>query len=165
MPAGWFLAPYRTVTDGRGTGRVNVIGDYSDLILADGGAAEIAECLGNMAVAKVRASSATLQTIAADPAIWRAPLGLLDDPVASLTAAQQQNIQNKLLSLGYTAGELNTAFPLGWTGPYLLRDVLRFALKRYLRSRLDTTTTPPSVVLDGPVEACRPLESLDVAVT
>jgi hypothetical protein len=71
-------------------------------------------------------------------------------------------MQNKLLSLGYSGAELNAAFPLGWNGPYVIRDVLRFALTRRLKPRYDAATD--TIVLDGPVQPTATPEEIDAAV-
>lgn len=161
MAVGWYFAPYkRRDVDGQ-VGRYCAIDDYTSLVAADGGTWSEAECLGNTAVVKVRASAATLATIAADPTITRVPLTLLDDPVSSLTLAQRNAIQAKLNALGYTNQELVAGFP-GWPVGYVLADILRFALQRRLRPRYDTATD--AIVLDGPVDPTRPLASVDGSV-
>jgi hypothetical protein len=167
MPVGLFFVPYaRSDFLGGGPRRVMTIQQYAQLIAADNPGRDDwfreGECLGNTAVVKVRASTTTLQTIAADPTITRLPLDRMSDPTSSLTAAQQTAVQNKLLSLGYSGAELNAAFPLGWNGPYVIRDVLRFALTRRLKPRYDAATD--TIVLDGPVQPTATPEEIDAAV-
>lgn len=143
-------------------GRVCALDDYLDQIFADGGSYRYEECLGGRAVAKVRASAATITTIVADARVDRIPVRLLDDPVNTMTATQQQTLQTKLLALGYTAAELNARFPLGFAGPYTLREVLQFALGRRFQPRYDAATD--AIVLDGKQETPQPPQAVDVAV-
>lgn len=167
MAVGLFFVPYERADVVPGSPRRRmVVQQYADLIAADnpgrGDWLREGECLGDTAIVKIRASAATLQTIAADPRITRLPLSRMSDPTSSLTAAQQTAVQNKLLSLGYSGAELNAAFPLGWNGPYVIRDVLRFALTRRLKPRYDAATD--TIVLDGPVQPTATPEEIDAAV-
>lgn len=169
MPIGWFFAEYEHVqrADGK-LGRYCAMADYDDLILASpGGRWSESECLGDQAIVKVRATAAVLQTILADarrdPVLHpssrfdRIPRDRLDDPTAGLTAAERAWVQAKMTKLGYTPAELTERFPLGWDGPYVVEDVLRFALTRRLKPRV----VAGRVVLDGPPQETRPLEHAD----
>lgn len=161
--AGFFLIPYERhdTLSGLPARRIAMT-EYLAAINADGGAFREAECLGNQAIVKVRASAATLALMAADARYTRIPAGAMDDPVSGLTAGQQNAIQQTLLNAGYTASELNAAFPGGFNGPYTIRDVLRFLLTRRLESRHDVASD--TIILDGPVQACETPESVDAAV-
>lgn len=161
MPIGWYIAQYKRRDLDAQIGRYCSVDDYTALVVADGGKWSEAECLGNHAVVKVRASAATLTTIAADPVIMRIPLTLLNDPASTLTLAQRNAIQAKLNALGYTNQELTNGFP-GWPVGYTLGDILRFALQRRLRPRYDSATD--SIVLDGPTDPTLPVQTLDAAV-
>lgn len=161
MATGWFLAPYkRRDLDGQ-IGRYCSMDDYTPLVTTDGGGWAEAECLGNAAVVKVRASAATLTTIAADPGITRIPVALLDDPLSTLTPAQRTALQTRVLALGYTLAELQAQFPGGLTGT-TLRQLLRFVLSRRLQSRYDQPTD--TIILDGPVQPTLTVEHVDAAV-
>jgi hypothetical protein len=84
VPTAWYFAPYKRRAGALYPTRYCSIDDYTTLVSADGGAWSEAECLGNSAVVKVRASQATLDTIAADPNILRVPLALLDSTLERL---------------------------------------------------------------------------------
>jgi len=140
MPTAFFFCPYKRVTPDRRPGRVEVyvaMDDFTPQIQADGGAWYERECLGAQAIVKVRASLATLQAINATPGFQKIPIAHLSDPTSGMTTNQRTAILNKLQALGYTLTEINAAFPLGWDGPYTLRDIIVFALSRRQSPRYD----------------------------
>jgi phage terminase large subunit-like protein len=139
--------------------------EYTAVIFANGGNWSESEVLGNHAVVKVRASAATLTTIAADVRFHRIPVALLDDTLASLTNAQIDAISNKVQALGYSLAEIQAA--LGTTRAQIrqktLRQVLRFVASRRIKPRYDANTQ--AVVFDtGVVETPRSIEDVDAAV-
>lgn len=135
--------------------------DFTALIDADGGKWSETEILGDHAIVKVVASAATLSTIAAEPGFQRLPKDLLDEPLNSLSAAQRNAITNKLESLGYQRTEWRTVLGSN-IGTKTLRDVLRFAATRRKKPRYDSATD--TIVLDGPDQVCRTIESVEGAV-
>ena len=161
MAIGWFIAPYR-MKDGFNTKvRYCAMDDYTALVFADNGAWAEIECLGPGAgwtVVKVNASAGTLATIAADVDITRIPVAALDNTLASLTAGQKTAVVNKLQALGYTLPELQARFP-NPIGTYTLGDVLRFVLSRRLTPRFDANQQ--TIICDGDVLACAPIEQID----
>lgn len=164
MAVGWFIAPYR-IKDGFGTKvRYCALDDYTALVNADGGGWDEAECLGpdaGWAVVKVNASAGTLATIAADVDILRIPVAQLDTSLSSLTAGQKTAITNRLQTLGYTLPELQARFP-NPLGTYTLRDVLVFTLSRRRAARFDTNQQ--TIICDGAVMSCTPVDQLDQEV-
>lgn len=161
MPVAWFFAPYaRRVSASRPT-RYCVMDDFTEQITADGGGWAEAECLGDQAVVKVNASSATIQAIVADGRFDRVPLRLLDESLASLTNAQRNAVRNKLLELGYADDEILQRLGSN-LGTKTLGDVLRFALRRRLKPRY--VEESDTIVLDGEDQVCRTVESVDAEV-
>lgn len=156
----WFLCLYklRSVFTNR---RYCAMDDFTAQILADGGDWRETEVLGNAAVVKVRASAATLSTINATAGFTRIPVDRLDDPLSSLTSTQRSAIKNKVLALGYTQPELTDA--LGSDLSLItLGQLLRFIATRRLKPRYDVVTD--TIVLDGPIQPCLPIEQVDGVV-
>lgn len=160
MPVAWFFAPYQK-RPGRPI-RECAMNDFTAQITADGGAWSESEVLGDQAIVKVNAATATIQAIAADARFDRIPaaLRLLNDPLSSLSAAQRTAIRNKILSLGYTQAEIDQRLPD--LSVVTLGDVLRFVCRRRKKARYDEATD--TIVLDGPEQVCRTPESVDAAV-
>lgn len=162
MAVGWYLVPYRTRPALNTVVRYCGMDDYTTQVFADAGAWAEVECLGTAAgwtIVKVRASAATLTTIAADAAFTRIPVALLDDSLGSLTAGQKAALVAKVEALGYTLTEVQARFP-NPIGTYTLRDVLAFVLTRRLTARFNGTT----IVCDGPPVACDPIDQVEGAV-
>lgn len=167
MAVTWFLAPYKRqdkVINGVliFRGRYCAMDDFTALILADGGMWSETEVLGNHALVKVRASAATLTTIAAAQGIRRLPKDALDDPLSSLTNAQRTALRDLIESLGYPRAEWQAALGTN-LGLRTLREVLQFIRRRRLKPRYDAGSN--TIVLDGAVQQTRTLESVDLAVT
>lgn len=164
MAIGWFLVPYQATTGsvGPGSARQCAMNNFNGAILADSGAWSESECLGNHAVVKVRASAATLTTIAGEPGFTRIPKAVLTDPLSDLTAGQRNAIRNKLNELGYPLSEIDADLSADLRTK-TLADVLRFACKRRLKARYDRVNEV--IVLDGSVETCKSIETLDGEVT
>ena len=161
MAVGWFIAPYARVLENRPhPSRYCVMDDYTAQIRTDGGAWAETEVLGDRAIVKVRASDATLTTIAADVRIRRIPLNALDNPLSSLTVNQRTAIRNELLDAGYTVAEVNARFPN--LANNTLREALTFLATRRRKPRYDSGTD--AIILDGAVQSCRSVESVDASV-
>lgn len=165
MPIGLFLAPYIRRTDTLFAQthpvRMLIVNTLNDAINADGGSWREVEILGNQAIVKVRASSATLTAIGALNGVTVIPLTHLDDPLSSLTAGQRTSIRNVILNAGYTPTEVNNRFPN--IANATIGDVLRFLATRRLKPRYDSGTD--TIVLDGLVEQCNSVDDLDSSVT
>lgn len=159
----WFLCPYKleAVPFSAQVLRYCAMNDFSEQIHADGGSWTETEVLGNHAIVKVKASPTTLQTIANAAGFTRLPKNLLNSPLSNLTNAQKIALRDKIESLGYPRVEWQA--DLGTDlGAKTLRDVLRFIAKRRRKPRFDTETN--SIVLDGPIQSCRSIDSVDTAV-
>lgn len=157
MATAWFLCPYKEDLDPNNPRRVCAMDDFTALITADGGAWRETEILGNRAIVKVRATPATLATIAAAPGVRRIPLARLDDPLSTLTPAQRTAIRNEILNAGYTVEEVTAALPNLTTAT--LRDVLRFMASRRVKTHFDATTN--TFVFDGETRTPNTPDRLD----
>lgn len=166
MAAGWFVCRYIRpligpyANDPRG--RACAMDRYTALIRADGGDWRETEVLGNRTIVKVRASAATLTTIAADPDIIRIPVALLDDPLSSLSAGQRTALRNELQDMGYTLGEIHAALGSDLS-TITLGQLLRFAATRRRAARFDGGTQ--AIVCDGAVLACDSIDALHLQVS
>lgn len=164
----WFVCPYTQVTNAQAAwvlpgwvGRYPAVADFASQIGVDGGAWAAGEILGNMVLAKVRASAATLNAINQAANVLRIPSHVdLTDTLGDLTAQQRTAILNELLALGYSQSEVMDALPVDWQS-VTLGQVLRFAATRRFRSRVDKG----GFVFDGPRLACRPVEEIAAAVS
>ena len=158
MAIAWFLCPY--IVEGNGTGfpkwrRKPAFWSLVPDISSDGGQWGASEGLGNYMVAKIRASAATLNAIAALPDVTRLPKTLLSSPLSDLTANQKTAIKNKLTGMGYPVAEILEH--LGEDiGDKTLGDVLRFAVRRRFTPRWDDVEG--KLVVDGNE---RPTKSID----
>lgn len=161
MPVGWFIAPYVRRAGTRRPTRYVVVDDLTAVIRADGGDWAETEVLGQAAIAKVRASAATLALVAALPGVTRIPVARLDDPLASLSAGQKAAIRSRVQALGYTLPELAARFPSD-LGTYTLRELLAFVAQRRRMVRYDVETD--AIVDDGAIAPVRPLDDVDAAV-
>jgi hypothetical protein len=136
--------------------------DYSDIIFADNGDWSETEVLGNYAIVKVRASDATLDTIAGAQGFLRIPPGLdLSTPLSSLTIAQINAIHDRILAMGYTDAEIQAALGNNLRNR-TLGQVLRFAASRRLKPRYDAIAD--QIVLDGSVQSCRLVDDVDTEI-
>jgi hypothetical protein len=161
MPVAWFFVPYKR-RPGSDPIRYCAMDDFTAQIVGDGGNWREAECLGNHAVVKVRASVGTLLAINAEAGFRRVPVERLDDSLATLTLIERLGLRDFLVNtLGYPLAELQERF-LGDLGDYTLGDVLRFALRRRLKPRYDAAAD--SIVLDGPVQPTITPEAVDAGV-
>jgi hypothetical protein len=160
MAVAWFIAPYKRRLTSSDPTRYCAMDDFTQRIRADGGNWSETEILGDRAIVKVRASIATLTLIAATPTFRRIPLGVLDDPLSSLTLAQRNAIRNEITDAGYSVAELNAVIPN--LAAVTLRQVLRFMASRRLKPRYDKVTD--TIVIDGILQPCRTIESVDGAV-
>jgi hypothetical protein len=156
VPIGWFLAPYRRLVGARIPTRYCAMDDFTDQVV---GWSET-EVLGQHAVVKVDATAAVLTAIAGASGFQRIPVARLDDPLSSLTTQQRNAIRTKIISLGYTAEELDAAFPD--IRDFTLRQVLLFVCRRRRKVRYDQVTD--TIIDDGPDQPVRPLADVDAAV-
>jgi 3D (Asp-Asp-Asp) domain-containing protein len=164
MPVRWFIADYKRDTSVSHPRQYCVIADYQALITADGGKWSDMTIGKGTALAKVSASSATLQTIAADPAVLPIPAGLtLQDTLSSLTTNQKNVLRNKVLAMGYTAQEIQDKIGSD-LGAVTLGQLLRFLATRWIYPRYDKATD--TIVFDTGIEMPPPktVDKLDAEV-
>jgi hypothetical protein len=163
MPTAWFIAPYKAKPHKWPFrwARYCTMDDYTDAIRADGGDWSEVEILGNRAIVKVRASVATLATLAG--VFKRLPKDRLDDSLADLPQAVRRALRDEALDQGYSLAEVQARFGDDLAG-YRLRDVLRFMATRRRKARYDAAND--LIVLDGAEVACsKTLETLDDEVS
>jgi hypothetical protein len=129
--------------------------DFTPQIYGEGGRWAETEILGNRAIVKVRASVATLTTIAGTAGFRRLPKDRLDDSLADLPQNIKKKLRDEALDAGYTIAQFNARFP-GGLGSVTLRNVLRFLATRRLKPRYDAPSD--TIVLDGPVQPVRPVD-------
>ncbi len=156
MPIGWFIAPYKRLAGLSRPTRYCAMDDFTPQVV---GWSET-EVLGQHAVVKVDATNVMLTTIAGTAGFQRIPVSRLDDPLSSLTVNQRNAIRTKIISLGYTAAELDAAFPD--IRNFTLRQVLLFVCRRRRKVRYDQATD--TIIDDGPDQPVRPLAEVDAAV-
>jgi hypothetical protein len=160
MAIAWFICGYKLGSNPRE--RYCAMNDFTPTIFADSGVWSETEVLGGYALVKVRASATTLTTIAGTTGFQRIPSWVnLTDTLGSMTTAQRTAILNKILAMGYTAGEISTALGSNLTGwrTHTLGDVLRFIASKRLKPRWDSVNK--QIVLDGVLQACKPVASVD----
>lgn len=167
MALAWFICGMKRVPGnmpgaGPGPSRYCAMHDFRTSILADGGKWAEVEILGDSALVKVRASAATLTAIAQSTGIDRIPTHWdLNATLGDLTPGQRDGILTRLLECGYAREEIDEALPSNWQ-TVTLRQVFRFACRRRLKPRYDEVTD--TIITDGPVVQCTPIELVDGAV-
>lgn len=161
MAIQWFICTYKRTT-GRMPGRYCAMDDYTPQILADSGSWSETEVLGGYALVKVRASDATLNTIANDAGFLRIPIALLDTQLSTLTSQQRTAIRDRLNAMGYSDSEILAALGNN-LGQRTLGQVLRFAASRRLKPRYDAIQD--LIVLDGEIQTCRLVDDVDAEIT
>jgi hypothetical protein len=164
MAIAWFVCQYKLRPETRPI-RYCAMDDYTPAILADNGAWTESEVLGGYAVVKVRAAAATLTTIAGTAGYYRIPaFTRLADALATLTAAQRTAIQTRILAMGYTQAEIDTALgnTLALWRQKNLRTLLIFMAQRRLTPRWDSIQG--QIVLDGELRDCRSIDLVDAEI-
>jgi len=164
MSIGWYIVPYKRDTSLPGTiRRYCAMDDYTqEIIYTYGGNWTETEVLGNRAIVKVRAPAAVLTALNSVAGFKRIPKDRLDDSLVDLPTGVKQALRNELVDMGYTVAEVQERFGDD-IGQYTLRDVLRFAARRRLKPRYESSTD--TIYVDGIVQACRSVESIDREVT
>lgn len=159
MPVAWFIVPYKRRVGEVPPTRYPSIDDFTTQILADGGAWDETEILGDQALVKVRASTATLTTIGGTAGVFAIPTRFfrLEDSFSDLTQGERNQMTNAILGLGYTQAELDAAMGTtlaSWRSK-TLGDLLAVAATRRLRPRYNQPTD--TIVCDGPVQPVKPV--------
>lgn len=164
MATGWYIVPYKRVESGMFSSlptRYCEMDDYThDIIYVYGGAWTESEVLGDRAIVKVRTRQAILDVL--DNRFTRLPKDRLDDPLSDLSPSVINHMRDWALDCGYSLDEIHEAFAGGLEN-YTLRDYLHFLAQRRLKPRWDREAD--EIILDGPVQGCRSVESVDEEVT
>lgn len=159
MPITWYIVPYKRNPNIPLVARYCAMDDYTIEIKASGGNWAETEISGNRAIVKVRASAAILTTL--NGVFKRLPKDTLDDPLSSLSNAVKTALRNEIQDQGYTLQEIQARFGSD-LGQYTLKDVLKFMASRRHKPRYEAETD--TIVFDGPVQACRTIESVEAEV-
>jgi len=157
----WYLCPYKRDTETQSVRRYCAMNDFTAQIKADGGNWSETEVLGDQAIVKVSASAATLTTIGNTAGFMRFPLVNMNDRLSTINQAQRNSIQTRILAAGYTQAEMDAAFPVFANATF--NEVLNFLATRRLKPRYDSGTD--TIVLDGAIQACKPVDRVDREVT
>jgi hypothetical protein len=151
--------------------------DFTDQIWADNGWPQgnvpespdfwdETEILGDKALVKVRAETTTLATISGTVGFFTIPTRyvLLADNLSDMTAGERNQIQNAILSLGYTQGEIDAAMGNSLTlwRTKTLDDLLSIIASRRLKPRYNQPTD--TIVCDGPVQPVKSHRSVAAKV-
>lgn len=165
MAYGWFVTGFdiHPLFPNR---RACMMNRYTPTIQADGGEWAESEVLGGSCLVKVRASDATLATIAAAAGFQRIPPRFtLATTLGDLTTAERNAILNRIIAMGYTAQELDAVMGSNLTQwrARTLRQLLNFICQRRLSPRFDETLR--QIVLDGASVSCESPDSLDSKVS
>ena len=155
----WFVCPYKRLPRNLPMRGCSML-DFSAQIRSDGGSWSETEVLGNVALVKVSASAATLTAIEGAAGFIRLPLTSLSDPLTLLNPGQRNQLRGRITALGYSTSEFDAAVPNLATATF--GDVLNFAATRRLKPRYDSNTD--TIVIDGPVQNCKPVSSVDSKV-
>ena len=161
----WFICGYKTKSN-RPKMRYCAMDDFTRLIFSEGGSWSESEVLGGYAIVKVKASVTTLATIADTPGYHRIEgHWALNDTLNNLTVSQITMLTNKILAMGYTQSEIDTAMgttPASWQQK-TLAQLLQFISQRRLKPRWDAENK--RIVLDGTQQSCKPVVDVDIEVT
>ena len=153
----WYIAPYKIEPDDP-SGRYCAMNDYTNqIIYVDKGNWSESEVLGNRAVVKVSASVSTLAIL--DGVFERMPKDGLEDSLAAVSIGDKAVLKNEGLDMGYSNTEWDEDFPNN-LGTYKLKDILHFYTKRRLKPRFDGV----KIIIDGIIQVCRTIESVDAEV-
>ena len=166
MAIAWFIASYKRRDTGLGhPGRYCAMDDFTQTILAGGGVWSETEVLGDQALVKVLATDSTLTTIAGTTGFYRVTnRWLLSDSLADLTAVQRNAIQTRILAMGYTQAEIDAVMgdTLALWRQKTFATLLGLIATRRRKPRYDSASD--AIILDGNVQVCRSVESVDAEV-
>ena len=161
MTIAWYVCGYK-IDVNRPNVRFCAMNDFNTAIQTDGGAWAESECLGGNAIVKVKASDATLNTIAGTNSFDRIPWAwLLQDTMAQLTNAQYNVVRSRVNQMGYTDAEIDAVLGASvaeWR-THTFQQLLNFICQRRLKPRFDAILQ--QIVLDGDNVSCRPPADVD----
>lgn len=104
MPTSWFVCPYITFQSGRGPARRPKIAEvayWPFIPNADGVVWEEGETLGNQCVVKVVGPDTALGRLRADSDFFEL------DPSSTIPPNRRNQVQNKLVQMGFTSQEVD----------------------------------------------------------
>lgn len=167
MALGWFVVPFKRRNPGVvPPERYCSMDDFTVQIRADGGDWDETEILGDSALVKVRASAATLALISAAPGVFTVPSRFfrLEDSLADLKAGERNQMENAIVSLGYSQAELDLGMgsSLAAWRSRSLADLFGVAATRRLKPRYDAGAD--TIFVDGPVQPVKAVAVVDSRV-
>lgn len=169
MPVAWFISPYErdNLTDGvfiLKHRRRPVVAKHLSAIAADGGSLAWSEGLGDLAVAKVNASEATLTAISGEAGMLTVPRRWvrLIDGFGDMTNGERNQIENRLLAAGFSQAEIDAA--MGSTLALWRTKSLQDLLTLFTSRRLAPRRVGNVITLDGPPLPTRPITDVDAKV-
>lgn len=130
------------------------------IIYTEGGNWREVEVLGDRAIVKVKAETATLLTLNAT--FKRIPKDTLNDSLADLSNAVKTALKNEILDMGYSLAEIQDKLGND-LGTKTLKDVLLFMATRRKRPRYDEAND--AIVIDGADVPCNDLNHLEQVIT
>lgn len=160
MPIAWYIVPYKRIPDDNPLpGRYCAMKDEIRYNTQGDERWAETEVLGNVALVKVSAGNVKLSEL--DAAFYRFPVDDLDADLSGASVQERNAIRQELLSMGYQPDDINDSL-----GPDLgdrtLREILMFAGQKRLKPRYDVLND--EIVLDGPVQKPRSIQSVDEEV-
>lgn len=155
----WFVVPYTYIMRGRRHIRYPAIDDYTQQIRAEEGRWAETEVLGDQCLVKVRASAETLTELS--KVYERMPAANIDDSLSATSIAEREQLLAICLDAGYSQAEIDKELEND-LAVKTMGDVLRFLATRRLKPRYDAETE--EIVLDGPEQRCKSIESVDAEV-
>lgn len=153
MALGWYIGPYKRRNPGETPPeRYPAIDDFTAQIRADGGDWDETEILGDAWLAKVNASTATLNTLDGQAGWLPIPKRFLNlfDGLTDLQVGERNQIENTLRFLGYSQAEIDAA--MGNSVTLWRQKPLETLLQLFCTRRLKPRYDQPSdtIVCDGP---------------
>lgn len=149
----WYIVPYKRDVGIATPARYCAIQDHTPLGV--GRAWTESEVLGDRAIVKVRAPAEMLAVL--DGVYRRLPKNRLDDSLADVSVEGKRALVDEMADMGYSPAEIGAGLPAD-LGACTLGDVLRFMATRRRKPRWNRGSD--EIVLDGEVQACRPVDEL-----
>jgi len=164
MATAWYICGYK-VHPVRLNLRICTMDNFTAQISQDAGEWAESECLGDAAVVKVRASHATLATIAGTTGFDRIPWDwLLQDTMVDLSNAQYNVVRGRVRQMGYSDAEIDAglgANVTAWRTKTFI-DLLNFICQRRIVPRFDRILQ--QIIFDGEAVACKSPAEIDAKV-
>ena len=161
METAWFICSYKRREHPTRIIRYCAMDDFSEQIIRkDGGAWAETEVQGGLAIVKVLAEKDTIATIASTEGFDLLPVSSLSDSLASVSSSKEADFTTVLGKLSSaTGGKEETVQNIK---SKTLGDVLQASIGTRYAPRYDAEKDV--IVLDGPAQSIRSLESVDSKV-